>query len=233
MVTSTTDTTADYYRILGISTEAGQEEIRAAYRAKLRLWHPDLVAAESHDVQHAATAMSARLNEAYECLSDPDRRSAYDTRRGGGFEPTIRTSPSPPRRSHSTRRSSRRVRDTTTISLGGIVLPLIGLAWASGLLAVPTPANPQLIAALCAGTIAATIWLLTSSRLMRRPDRLTRIGVVWSHLMRWSGWVLIAGCAVFLGIPAVFLILMAVVAVPFSGLVVVALISGRSDSRDR
>lgn len=231
-MTSSTDTTADYYRILGISTEARPGEIRAAYRAKLRLWHPDLVADESQDVRQAATEMSARLNEAYECLSDPDRRSAYDTR-SGGWEPTTSTSPSPPRRSHSTRRSSRRFRDATTISLGGVVLPLIALAWASGLLAVPTPANAQLIAALCAGTIAATIWLLTSSRLLRRPDRLTRVGVVWSHLMRWSGWILIAGCAFFLGIPAVFLILMALVAVPFSGLVVVALISGRSDSRDR
>lgn len=230
---SSTDTTTDHYRILGISSEAGQEEIRAAYRAKLRLWHPDLVADESEDVRQAATEMSARLNEAYGCLSDPHRRSAYDTRRGGGSESTPRTSTSPPQRSHSTRRSGHRVRDATTISLGGIVLPLIGLAWASGLLATPTAANPALIAVLCAGAIATTIWLLTSSRLLRRPHRLTRIGVVWSHLMRWSGWILVGGCVIFLGIPAVFLILMVVVAAPFSGLVVVALFSSRFDSRDR
>lgn len=230
---SSTDTNTDHYRILGISSEAGQEEIRAAYRAKLRLWHPDLVADETEEMRQAATEMSARLNEAYGCLSDPHRRSAYDTRRGGGSESTTRTSTSPPGRSQSTRRSGRRVRDTTTISMGGIVLPLIGLAWASGLLATPTPANPPLIAALCAGAIAATIWLLTSSRLLRRPDRLARVGVVWSHLMRWSGWILIGGCVVFLGIPAVFLTLIAVVAAPFSGLVVVALISSRFDSQDR
>lgn len=121
----------------------------------------------------------------------------------------------------------------TTISLGGIVLPLLVLAWASGLMPVPTPANPGLIAALCAGVIAATIWLLTSSRLLRRPDRLARIGVLWSHLMRWSGWILMGGCAVFLGIPAIFLVLMAVFAVPFFGLVVVAFISGRFDSQDK
>lgn len=233
MVTSSTNTTADYYSILGVGSEAGQEEIRAAYRAKLRLWHPDLVADESNDARRAATEMSARLNEAYECLSDPNRRSAYDTRRGGGSESLPHTSTSPSRRRSSRQRSGLRARDTTTISLGGIVLPLIGLAWASGLLAVSAPTNPPLVAALCAGTIAATIWLLTSSRLLRRPERLTPIGVVWSRLMRWSGWILVGGCAVFLGIPAVFLILMAVVAFPFSGLIVVALISGRSDSRDR
>lgn len=231
-MTSSTDTTADYYRILGISNEAGQEEIRAAYRAKLRLWHPDLVADETEDVRRAATEMSARLNEAYKCLSDPDRRSAYDTRRGGGSGSTTRTSTSPPRRRSGRRSSGHRARDTTTISLGGIVLPLIVLAWASGLLAVPPPANPPLIAALCAGAIVATIWLLTSSRLLRRPDQLTPIGVVWSRLTRWSGWILVGGCAVFVGIPAVFLILMVVVAVPFSGLVVIALISSRFDSPD-
>lgn len=121
----------------------------------------------------------------------------------------------------------------TTISLGGIVLPVLVLASASGLLSIPTPANPGLIAALCAGVIAATIWLLTSSRLLRQPDRLARIGVVWSHLMRWSGWILIGGCAVFLGIPAIVLFLMAVFAAPFFGLVVVALISGRLESQKR
>lgn len=64
-------------------------------------------------------------------------------------------------------------------------------------------------------------------------DRLARIGVIWSHLMLWSGWILTGACVLFLGIPAAFLILMALIAVPFSGFVVVALISHRSDSRDR
>lgn len=118
----------------------------------------------------------------------------------------------------------------TTIGLGGIVLPLLGLAWVSGLLAVPAPATGARIAGLCAGMMAATVWLLRSSRLLRQPQRLAPIGVVWSHLMRWSGWIVLGGCVVFLGIPAIVLTLMAVVAAPFFGLVVVALISGRPDS---
>ena len=77
--------------------------------------------------------------------------------------------------------------------------------------------------------MAATIWLLASSRLLRRRDRLSRIGVVWTHLMRWSGWVVIGCSAVFLGIPVIALTLMAVFAAPFFGLVLIALITGRSD----
>jgi len=227
---SSTDTTADYYRILGVSPKAGHEEIRAAYRAKLRLWHPDFVADETEDLRRAATEMTAQLNEAYECLTDPDRRIANDTTRRTSTPRRKTTSSTRP---HSTRRSDHRVRDMTTIGLGGIVLPLLVLAWVSGLLPVPAPANPALIAALCAGVIVATIWLLTSSRLLRQPDRLAPIGVVWRHLMRWSGWILIGGCAVFLGIPAIVLVLMAVFAAPFFGLVLVAFISGRFDSQSR
>lgn len=228
-MTNNTGTTADYYRILGINAEAGQEEIRAAYREKLRLWHPDLVAGQTEDGRNA-TEMTVQLNAAYECLGDPDRRAVYDTSRRGGLEPAERTSTPPPAPARSTRRSGRRGRDMTTIGLGGIVLPLLGLTWVSGLLAVPAPANRALIAGLCVGMMAATVWLLGSSRLLRQPQRLAPIGLVWSHLMRWSGWIVIGGCVVFLGIPAIVLTLMAVVAAPFFGLVVIAFISGPPDS---
>lgn len=80
--------------------------------------------------------------------------------------------------------------------------------------------------------MAATIWLLTSSRLLSRPDRLARAGVVWSHLTRWSGWILIGGCVVLLGIPAIGFILMVLVGAPFFGLVLVAFISSHFDSKD-
>lgn len=232
-MTNSTGSTADYYRILGVSAEAGHEEIRVAYREKLRLWHPDLATAQTEDRRRAATEMTAQLNEAYECLGDPDRRAVYDTVRRGGSEPAERPSTPSPRRARSTRRSGRRGRDMTTIGLGGIVLPALGLSWVSGLLAVPPPANRALIAGLCAGMMAATVWLLGSSRLLRQPQRLAPIGVVWSRLMRWSGWIVIGGCVVFLGIPALVLTLMAVVAAPFFGLVVIAFISGRSDSASR
>jgi len=229
-VTSSTETTADYYLILGVSPEADLEEMRAAYRDKMRRWHPDLTPDSDEESRQAATQMTARINEAYESLSDPKRRAVYDARRADVSSPTERRSNSAPRRSQPTRRHP--ARPLVTVSLGGIVAPLLGLTWASGLLPAPPPSNPPLVAALCAAVIAATIWLLTSSRLLRQRDRLSRIGVVWSHLMRWSGWVVIGGSAVFLGIPVIFLTLMAVFAAPFFGLVLIALVSGRSD-RDR
>jgi hypothetical protein len=229
-VTSSTHTTADHYRVLGIGRDADSEEIRAAYRAKMRLWHPDLIPGADEDVRQAATGMTARLNEAYECLIDPEGRPAYEARDSENSQ--ARHASSAPQRSQRTSRSRHRLRQLTTISLGGIVAPLLGLTWASGALPAP-PANQALVAALCAGVIAATIWVLTASRLLRRPDRLSPIGVVWSHLMRWSGWVLIGGCVIFLGIPVIVFTLTVVIGAPFFGLVLIALISGRFDSADK
>jgi DnaJ-domain-containing protein 1 len=225
-VTSSTDTST-HYLILGIRPDAGSDDVRAAYRDKMRLWHPDLLPGADEEVRQTATQMTARINEAYETLTDPKRRAAYDARRADISHPAGRQSTSAPRRRQPTRRQPSR--PMVTVSLGGIVAPLLGMTWASGLLPAPPPLHPPLIAALCAAVMAATIWLLASSRLLRRRDRLSRIGVVWTHLMRWSGWVVIGCSAVFLGIPVIALTLMAVFAAPFFGLVLIALITGRSD----
>jgi hypothetical protein len=96
---------------------------------------------------------------------------------------------------------------------------------------IQTPAKPPPVASACAAAIAATTWFLTSSRLLSQPERLARIGVVWGHLMRWSGWALVGGCAVLMGIPAVVSALMAVIATPILGPVVIAFISDRHDSQ--
>jgi hypothetical protein len=249
VMTTTPGATTDYYRLLGVSPDATHEELRAAYRGKVRLCHPDLVADEGEEVRQAATEMTTLLNEAYLCLSDPDRRASYDTgnrvdttsvgrpstgHRDADFTPPHRPDPTSSLRGLWTRRPERRVRDLTTISLGGIVLPLLVLAWTLSQFPAPTPANPALVASACAGVVAATTWVLTSSRLMRQPDRLARIGVTWAHLMRWSGWILVGSCAVVLGIPAVagLLTVIAVIASPILGLVLIALISARFDSKD-
>lgn len=69
-----------YYRILYVQPEAPQEIIRAAYRSlmtKLKM-HPDL--GGDHD-----TAVA--INQAYDVLSDPAKRRAYDAARKGGHRP--------------------------------------------------------------------------------------------------------------------------------------------------
>ncbi|AFY73112.1 DnaJ-class molecular chaperone with C-terminal Zn finger domain [Synechococcus sp. PCC 7502] len=63
----------DYYKILGIRPKATAEEIKAAYRALARQYHPDL---NPHD---STSADKFRvINEAYTVLSDQQRRSQYD-----------------------------------------------------------------------------------------------------------------------------------------------------------
>lgn len=59
------------YTILGLEPRASAEDIRTAYRRKARRVHPDVTGEQS-------AAEFVRLNRAYEILSDPQRRIAYD-----------------------------------------------------------------------------------------------------------------------------------------------------------
>jgi molecular chaperone DnaJ len=79
-------TERDYYEVLGVSREASGADIKRAFRARARELHPDVSAAPDADGQFKEAA------EAYEVLSDPERRATYDRfghagLRRGGFEP--------------------------------------------------------------------------------------------------------------------------------------------------
>ena len=67
----------NYYEILGISIDATETEIKSAFRKLVRKYHPD-VAGNSQEV----IAKFKAINEAYEVLSDIDKRKKYDTLRG-------------------------------------------------------------------------------------------------------------------------------------------------------
>lgn len=78
----------DYYDILGVSKGASQEEIKRAYRKKAHEHHPDKGGDE---------ATFKKVNEAYQVLSDTQKRQAYDrfgeagvngNGGGGGFDPS-------------------------------------------------------------------------------------------------------------------------------------------------
>lgn len=62
----------DFYEVLGISRDAGADEISQAYRTLARRYHPDV------NSDPSAEDKFKEINEAYQVLSDPDTRKRYD-----------------------------------------------------------------------------------------------------------------------------------------------------------
>lgn len=63
----------DYYKILGVDKNIAQDDVQAAYRKRVKKFHPDL-----HPDDPKAKAKFQALNEAYQVLSDPEKRKKYD-----------------------------------------------------------------------------------------------------------------------------------------------------------
>src|SRR2546423_8031114 len=63
----------DYYKILGVNKDAGEKEIRQAYRKLARQYHPDV-----NPDDKTAEDKFKEINEANEVLSDPEKRKKYD-----------------------------------------------------------------------------------------------------------------------------------------------------------
>ncbi|RLC92026.1 MAG: J domain-containing protein [Chloroflexi bacterium] len=63
----------DYYKILGVDRNAGEKEIKRAYRRLARQFHPDVNPGDKQ-----AEEKFKEINEAYEVLSDPEKRAKYD-----------------------------------------------------------------------------------------------------------------------------------------------------------
>lgn len=73
----------DYYEVLGIQKGASDDEIKKAYRASVKKYHPDL-----HPDDKECEEKMKEVNEAYECLSDPDKKSRYDQFGHAGVDPS-------------------------------------------------------------------------------------------------------------------------------------------------
>ncbi|MEJ2347871.1 MAG: DnaJ domain-containing protein [Patescibacteria group bacterium] len=74
---------SDYYDILGVSKGASQQEIKAAYRKQALEWHPD----RHKDDKEGAEKRFKEINEAYQVLSDSEKRKAYDQFGHAAFSP--------------------------------------------------------------------------------------------------------------------------------------------------
>ncbi len=64
----------DYYDILGVSKTASADDIKKAYRKQALEWHPD----RHKDNKEAAEKRFKEINEAYQVLSNPQKKSSYD-----------------------------------------------------------------------------------------------------------------------------------------------------------
>jgi len=74
-------TKRDFYEILGVSKSASESELKGAYRKQALLWHPD------RNKSPEAEGKFKEVNEAYEILSNKEKRSAYDQFGHAAFEP--------------------------------------------------------------------------------------------------------------------------------------------------
>lgn len=78
------DQKRDYYEVLGVSKGVADDELKKAYRKLAKEYHPDL-----HPGDKVAETKFKELNEAYEVLSDKDKRGKYDQFGHAGVDPNF------------------------------------------------------------------------------------------------------------------------------------------------
>jgi len=75
----------DYYEVLGVNRDASEEDLKKAYRRLAMKWHPDRNPDNPKSEDHFKEA-----KEAYEILTDTQKRAAYDQFGHAGIDPDAR-----------------------------------------------------------------------------------------------------------------------------------------------
>ena len=78
------DSKRDYYEVLGVSKTASDDEIKKAYRGLAKKYHPDMNPGDKE-----AEAKFKEANEAYDVLSDSEKRQKYDQYGHAAFDPSM------------------------------------------------------------------------------------------------------------------------------------------------
>ncbi|MGW2255326.1 J domain-containing protein [Kitasatospora sp. NPDC001660] len=81
----------DHYAVLGVEPTASASQVTSAYRALVRLLHPDTRPVEPGSAERLGAVVAA-----YEVLHDPELRAAFDAERGAARHPAERASAPPP-----------------------------------------------------------------------------------------------------------------------------------------
>jgi len=91
------DKTQTHYDALGVSEGADEAEIKAAFRRKAMEYHPDKQTGKDEVERRIAEERFKNANNAYEALSDPERRSVYDRMHQAPGRPSEPAPARPPR----------------------------------------------------------------------------------------------------------------------------------------
>ena len=97
----------DYYQLLHVKPEASASEIRQAFHASSRHYHPDANRMLADDLREQCGRISKRITEAYCVLRDGRRRKAYDAKRSEEGS-SLRIQLAEARQAHSTQQKSER-----------------------------------------------------------------------------------------------------------------------------